>query len=144
MDRVTVQEAAQRLGISQDAVRQRIRRGSLQHEKDVDGRVYVYLDPNDTRQQDVHRDSHGDVHDAFTGVLVDELKDRVRFLEDELRRKDTILMSLVQRVPELEAPSEPRRAAEASSEEPGRGRTPSEEKKPSQRRSWWRAFFGLE
>src|SRR5919112_1099640 len=49
MDRVTVQEAAQRLGISQDAVRQRIRRGSMRHDKDDKGRVYVYLNPTNTR-----------------------------------------------------------------------------------------------
>jgi excisionase family DNA binding protein len=142
MDRVTVQEAAQRMGISQGAVRQRIRRGSLQHEKDGDGRVYVYLDPNDTRQQDVHQDTRGAVHDASTHVLVDELRDRVRFLEDELRRKDTILMSLVQRVPELEAPIGTTRGPQTASVGSGRGDVHAEQPEPSQRRSWWREFFG--
>lgn len=42
--RLTVQEAAKVLGMSVDAVRMRVRRGSLDSEKEPDGRVYVYLD----------------------------------------------------------------------------------------------------
>jgi excisionase family DNA binding protein len=38
-DRVTIQEAAQRLGVKEDAVRKRIQRGSMRHEKAEDGRV---------------------------------------------------------------------------------------------------------
>jgi hypothetical protein len=33
---------------------------------------------------------------------------------------------------------------ETTSEEPGRGDVPPEQQEPSQRRSWWREFFGLE
>ena len=84
MDRVTVQEAARRLGISQDAVRQRIRRGSMRHNKDDKGRVYVYLDPTDTHLTDVHDVSQDAVHDASRNELITELRDRVRFLEAEL------------------------------------------------------------
>ena len=43
-DRITVQEAAKRLRVKDDAIRKRIQRGTLQHDKDPDGRVYVYLD----------------------------------------------------------------------------------------------------
>ena len=42
--RLTVQEAAEFLGTSVDAVRMRVRRGSLPSEKDSDGRVYVWVD----------------------------------------------------------------------------------------------------
>jgi hypothetical protein len=63
MDRVTVQEVARRLSISQDAVCQRIRRGSMRHDKDDKGRVYVYLDPIDTRPTDVYDASQDAVHD---------------------------------------------------------------------------------
>ncbi len=72
MDRVTVQEAARRLGISQDAVRQRIRRASMRHDKDYKGRVYVYLDSTDTRPTDVHDAAQGTVHDASRNELVTE------------------------------------------------------------------------
>lgn len=38
-DRVTIQEAARRLGIKDDAIRKRIQRGTLESEKSQDGRV---------------------------------------------------------------------------------------------------------
>jgi excisionase family DNA binding protein len=41
--RLTVQEAAEVLGTSVDAVRMRVRRGSLESEKDHDGRVHVWV-----------------------------------------------------------------------------------------------------
>ena len=116
MDRVTVQEAAQRLGISQDAVRQRIRRGSMRHDKDDRGRVYVYLDPTNTRPTLVYDVPREAVHDASRSTeLVAELRNRIQFLETELadrkeesRRKDHIIAALTQRIPELEPASEPR------------------------------------
>lgn len=123
MDRVTVQEAARRLGVSQDAVRQRIRRGSMRHDKDDKGRVYVYLNPTDTRPTDVHDAPRDAVHDASRNELVTELRDRVRFLEAELtdrkeesRRKDHIIAALTQRIPQLEPASEPREPSEKPTE----------------------------
>jgi len=129
MNRVTVQEAAQRLGISQDAVRQRIRRGSMRHDKDGKGRVYVYLDPTNTRATPVHDAPRGTVHDASrSNELVTELRNRIQFLETELtdrkeesRRKDHIIAALTQRIPELEPPSEPREYSERPAEHVDRG-----------------------
>ena len=119
MDRVTVQEAAQRLGISQDAVRQRVRRGSLRCDKDDKGRVYVYLNPTNTRPTIVHDTPPDNVHDASRNELVTELRERIRFLEAELadrkeesRRKDHIIAALTQRIPELEPATEPREYSE--------------------------------
>jgi excisionase family DNA binding protein len=127
MDRLTVQEAARHLGISQDAVRQRIRRGSMKHDKDDKGRVYVYLDLTNTHPTDVHDASHdavhNAVHDASRNELITELRDRVRFLEAELtdrkeesRRKDHIIAALTQRIPQLEPASEPREHLENPTE----------------------------
>jgi hypothetical protein len=42
--RLTVSEAAENLQISEDAVRKRVQRGTLRHDKTLDGHVYVYLD----------------------------------------------------------------------------------------------------
>jgi hypothetical protein len=98
---------------------------------------------------------------------VEELRDHVAFLRAELearnkeiqrreeehreeaRRKDTIIAQLAQRIPELEAPREsspePREASETVSEESEKGTMGSpEQQESSQRRSWWRSFFGLE
>jgi excisionase family DNA binding protein len=123
MDRVTVQEAAQRLGISQDAVRQRVRRGSMRYDKDDKGRVYVYLDPTNTRPMVVHDAPRND-------EVVTELRDRIRFLENELagrkeesRRKDHIIAALTQRIPELEPASEPREYSERPTEHVDKGTT---------------------
>src|SRR5215207_10190334 len=45
IERLTVAQAATRLGVSQDAVRKRIKRGTIEYEQDQDGRLHVYLDP---------------------------------------------------------------------------------------------------
>jgi hypothetical protein len=62
-------------------------------------------------------------------------------LRRELERKDTILLSLVQRVPELEptreALLEPRNGHETASEEQGNGEVLQGKK----RRAWWRRLF---
>jgi excisionase family DNA binding protein len=42
-ERLTIQEAAHRLGVSESAVRKRIKRGTLQREKTEDGRALVYM-----------------------------------------------------------------------------------------------------
>jgi excisionase family DNA binding protein len=146
MDRVTVQEAAQRLGISQDAVRQRIRRGSMRHDKDDKGRVYVYLNPTDTRPTPVHDAPRDTVYDASrSNELVTELRNRIQFLETELmdrkeesRRKDHIIAALTQRIPELEPPSEPREYSERPAEHVDRGTTSTTES----RRPRWAFLLG--
>ena len=153
MDRVTVAEAAERLGVSQDAVYKRIKRGTIPWDKDEYGKTVVYVEESNgstdnskssTDRLKTSTDSLGSSSiDVSVDVLVDELRDRVSFLEEELRRKDTILMSLVQRVPELEAPPEPRESRKAASEAPGRG-TLQEDSVTQEKPSWWRRFFGFE
>jgi hypothetical protein len=54
-------------------------------------------------------------------------------------------MALSQRIPELEGSPEPREDHMTDSEETAKdNKVPPEQQEPSQRRSWWRAFFGLE
>src|SRR3712207_3419830 len=77
--RVTIREAASRLGVTEAAIRKRIQRGSLHKEMGEDSRVYVYLD----LYQDMSQPKSQVDHEA----LVEELRDRVRFLERELDRR---------------------------------------------------------
>jgi excisionase family DNA binding protein len=164
MDRVTVAEAAQRLGISQDAVYKRIKRGTIPWDKDEDGKTFVFVEEIDestdglesstdesTDRLKTSTDASGASSTyGSTELLLDELRDRVRFLEGELedrreeaRRKDSIIMALTQRVPELEAPAEPREASERVSEHASKGDVPPEPQEPAQRRSWlYKFFFG--
>jgi excisionase family DNA binding protein len=132
-DRVTVQEAAKRLGVKDDAIRKRIQRGTLEHDKDPDGRVYVYLDaPQDesydgqsgAKTQTTSQDATQDAIVVAKDETISELRDQVDFLRRELERKDAILMSLTQRVPELEAPA--RKSAPSQTHEKAAG-GPSED-----------------
>lgn len=100
--RATLAEAAELLGISKGAVRQRVRRGTLRSDKGEDGRVYVYVDPS---VDDVRRHAM-----QGEGVLVEELRDRIRYLERQVEeernarfRADELLARLMERV-QLEAP----------------------------------------
>jgi hypothetical protein len=144
-DRVTVYEAAKRLGVSEGAVRQRIHRGKLQTDKDETGRVYVYLTSDDTSHHTV-KTPHASDSDS---ILLDELRDRIRFLEQELddrkeesRRKDSIIMSLTQRVPELEAAAEPRESVVSASEPASNGAVPMDSAEAEISKSWWQKLFG--
>lgn len=154
MDRVSVAEAARLLGVSQDAVYKRIKRGTIPWEKGGDDKTYVWIEEQeasvDSPKSSTDR-RYDSSTDQSTDPLLDELKDRIRFLKaelydrkDEARRKDSIIMALTQRVPELEAPSEPRKAPERTSEEIARGTATPEGREFLERRSWWRAFFGME
>jgi len=115
-------EAARILGISTEAVRKRIKRGSLKAQKNGDGQWLVILD--ESRLAAGHRDNGGDsVQADAAGVAatmnlvrssaaieealrdeVDVLRDEVSFLREEISRLDTIIMSLTQNIKMLEAP----------------------------------------
>jgi hypothetical protein len=111
VDRLTIQEAAHRLGISEGAVRKRVARGTLKHEKEEDGRVYVYLDARGRRRVDVGQDEGVDPNNT---ALISQLKEEVAYLRDENRRKDEIIMQQAMTMRQLTAASsqEPTEAPE--------------------------------
>ncbi len=155
--RVTIREAASRLGVTEAAVRKRIQRGSLNKELGEDGRVYVHIDLS----QDMSQPESQVYHEP----LIEELRDRVRFLERELDRRSVeaeryqkIVAGLAQananltdRLKELDAPTaqptppqEPPETSENASDTSER-----EEPRPTTghaqeatRRPWWRRIFG--
>lgn len=141
-DRMTVTEAAEMLKVTQSAIRKRIQRDTIPWDKDTEGRVYVYVDTFEDRPETGDSKSRDFVPGQSRDELLEAYKEQVEFLRQELERKDTIIMSLTQRIPELESISEPREAPERVSEERGGAAAPSpdEAEKPI---SWWRRFFGF-
>jgi excisionase family DNA binding protein len=141
---LTVAQAADVLKISQDAVRKRISRGTIPHDRDGSGRVYVYLSPSET----VHKTDQDTVRDDATKTVQDayvrSLEDQIAFLRRELERKDTILLNLTERIPELEAPQDAPQAAETVEQEPDRAepRSAAPGAQEGARRPWWRRVFG--
>jgi excisionase family DNA binding protein len=141
VDRLTIQEAARRLGVSEGAVRKRVTRGTLEHHKDEDGRVYVYLDDGvDTRVDEGV--------DPNSNALISQLRDEVAYLRDENRRKDEIIMQQAMTMRQLTAaPQQPEatEAAETVEEQPEEAEphpASGEAQESEQRRSWWRRIFG--
>ncbi len=134
MERYTVTEAAQVLGVGTDAIRKRIQRDTIRHER-IDGTVYVWLDTNEPRHDS---GGTGSLVEAYKDQL-EAYKDQVEFLRRELERKDTIIMTMASRIPELEPAPEPREAPETASEGQERGMVPDEGEGTS--RPWWRRWF---
>ena len=140
-DRLTIQEAARRLGVSEGAVRKRVARGTLEHDKEDDGRVYVYLDGGVDDVQD------GGV-DPNNTALISHLEEEISYLRDENRRKDEIIMQQALTMRQLtageppESPTPPPEASEGTTTPQSATEDPHSEAEPIQRRSWWRRIFG--
>ncbi len=150
-----VPEAAEALGISPEAVRNRLSRGTLRSEKRA-GRVFVLIDRDMVRPTERYT---GDTPTDTTG-LVDALRQQIASLERQLevsneanREHRRIIAGLVQRIPELEAAPEPRDEPETVAESSRRTDAPEEpteaqeaawEPEGTERRSWWRRWFGFE
>ncbi len=160
-DRVTIQEAAHRLGVKEDAIRKRIQRGNMRHEKADDGRVYVWVDTTQDTAQDADRSSQDAYQDTTQDDRLEDLREQIAYLRRQLdeerearRRADVILGQLSQANAEqartiraIEAPAseEPSEAAKTVEEEPERAEPHSatiEAREGTQRRSWWRRMLG--
>src|SRR5918997_345576 len=99
-DRVTVQEAARRLGVKDDAIRKRIQRGTLDYEKDPDDRVYVYLDETeDGHEAGAYLSTQDTSYDALVAAKDETIQLLGEQLEEEResrRRADTLIAQLMQ------------------------------------------------
>ena len=149
--RVTLTKAAQVLGVSKEAVRKRVQRGTLRSDVGEDGRRYVYLD-------DVGGVGPGGLHgDDPRYELIATLREQLAEEREARRRADTIIAQLTQanatlaaRIPELEAPSEPRQPPDGGAgdtDTPAPRSAPEEAQEPSsppqeEQRSWWQRLFG--
>jgi hypothetical protein len=139
LERLTVAQAAAQLGVSQDAIRKRIRRNTIDYDQDPDGRIYVYVDFSEIAQDESS--------DASIERLIQVQHDDIEFLRrelenrtEEIRRRDSIIAALAQRFPEIEAPSEPRLTLENTTENEAKGERPADRQKVQKgaRKPGWR------
>ena len=157
--RATIQEAALIMGVSEGAIRKRVKRNTLRHDKDEAGRIYVYLDGTTlgaTRRVDEGVD---EVPHPDSSALISEMHARIESLERQLeqandrdRENRRIIAALTSRIPELPAPrgedsspSEPPGAPGTTESPDPRGSPFTEEERPqggAQPRSWWRRVIG--
>ncbi len=111
----TVDQAADILGISKDAVRKRIARDTLEAVKGEDGTWTVFLDGG-LQDKTSGQDSH------FWELIQDQ-RQEIERLRQELQQKDEWISKLIERIP----PQLP---------------APEQEPDQQQRRPWWKRFFG--
>ena len=153
--RVTVAEAAEILGITVEAVRGRIKRGTLEHERDS-GTVYVLLDRRSYDQSaDRPRpgsDQTADRLQSDSSALISAKDETIAALRDQLEAERQahaearrLLMAALERIPpQIEAPSDERESPQPARKEP-EGAEPhpaTVESQESVQRPWWRRVFG--
>ncbi len=132
--RLTLKEAAEILGVSKEAVRKRVVRGTLRSEKGEDGRRYVYLDTGGDEPPTHERDALISEMRAHNAALLAQLEAE-RQAHAEARR---IIAGLVERIPPaIEAPVSAEEASEDAEPRPGTG-----EAQEGAQRPWWRRLIG--
>ncbi len=160
--RISVDGAARVLGVTVDAIRKRVQRGTIPHERDESGRVWVLLEAASTMQDTTRTVPDNDQDEAGhlrRGLLeakdenIADLKDRIASLERQLedgrttnRENRRLLAAALERIPAIEpagARDEPETVAEASRgtetpEEP----TDAQEPEGTASRPWWVRIFG--
>jgi len=161
--RYNISDAAKVLGLTEEAVRQRVKRGTLDSIK-VGGSLFVLLD-NDTssdRSNDREQPVREGASDTSSGLpndtsrLVENLEDEVAHLRRQLeqanerdRENRRIIVALTTRIPELpparehDGPLDESGSPVSPSEDERSGTAVSNKQEPAQRRSWlYRFFFG--
>jgi hypothetical protein len=150
ISKLTVPKAARALGISPEAVRNRLSRGTLDSTKE-NGTVYVLLSSNMAQYTtDTPNDISLDIaKDPGAVSLLDAKNETIRVLREQLeaeraanRENRRLLAAALERIPALEeapdTPPESPQSPETTSEGVGRPEEPPD----TGRRSWWRRLFG--
>jgi len=111
--RLSVAEAADALGITVDAVRSRLKRGTIDHER-KGGRVYVLLGADEARpghNQDTDQVSDQGARESEdrTAELITTLREQLQAERQAHAEARRLLAAALERIPpQLEAPSEVR------------------------------------
>src|SRR5215218_8770407 len=133
------------MGVTVDAIRKRVARDTIPHEKDEDGRVWVILD---TDQDSASKVQDTDQPQSATDALISQMQERIASLERQLDQEREansehrrLLLRALERIPpQLEA----RESPETVEEEPERAeaRQATVESQEPVQRPWWRRVFG--
>ena len=159
--RLNVHQAAEALGITPEAVRSRIQRGTLIKEKDEDGTVYVRLNADQlgANAADERTDRSSSVADETVdrsqlvermAAEIEHLREMLALRDEEIRRRDHLLAAALERIPALESPpgtpsEQPQREPPVRVSEEARKDEENEEEPSSEAagRSWWQRWFGV-
>src|SRR5215212_743549 len=147
--RLTVAQAADRLGITKGALRSRIKRGTLHTVKEA-GRVYVVLGGGTSTSNHAPDDDEPTGEPSAPHGLLEELRDQVAYLREQLdrerearteerRRQDTIIAQLsaanaeqARTIQQLEAPEQPWSTQVSAEDSPSAGEMRVEPSTPSE------------
>lgn len=132
-----VHEAAESLGISAEAVRKRVQRGSMEGKRDRD-KLYVWLDDGPTQSRQAP--SAPDIIEVLR-TQVDDLREQLRAEREANRENRRLLAAALERIPEIESSEQ---TQEADPQAPG-GDADPEYREPAssgKSRSWWRWIVG--
>jgi hypothetical protein len=170
--RLTVAQAASTLGITEGAVRSRIKRGTLPATKEG-GTVFVLWGGGTSQANQAPNTSVPTDQSELLEALRDQIRDLRKQLEqanERDRENRRIIAALTSRIPAIEAPQEAAEPPSEAMEQPGRvepqpavegtqeaqeshemhmpevhgGPLPRDRRSqtPSERRSWWRRMLG--
>jgi hypothetical protein len=144
-----VTEAANALDITVDAVRSRIKRGTIAHER-KGGRVYVLLGDDEFRPgYDQYTDQGGDqgttATEDRTAELIATLREQLQAERQAHAEARRLLMAALERIPpQLEAPPDERESPQTVEEAPDKAepRPATAESQEDVQRPWWRRILG--
>jgi hypothetical protein len=144
--RLTIDQAADQLGITVDAVRGRVKRGTIAHEREG-GRVYVLLDADQPRpghDQGIGQGASEARPEDRTAELIATLREQLQAERQAHAEARRIIAGLVERVPAIEAPpgSAPQ-APDSAMEGEGRGSVPPEPQTTEPPPGWWETLKSM-
>ena len=113
-ERVSVPQAADHLGTTVDAIRNRVHRGTIPYERDEQGRVWILLGTGRPRQDATgHRQDTGQPQYEPDDALISEMREHIEDLRAQLEAERQahaearrLLLSALEKIPPaIEAPT---------------------------------------
>ena len=144
-ERVSVPQAADHLGTTVDALRKRVQRGTIPHERDRDGRVWILLDTGRPRQDTDRPQSDSAALISAKDETIATLREQLQAERQAHAEARRLLMAALERIPAIEAPQEASETVETVEEAPDRAEprpATGGAQEVTQPRSWWRRMFG--